>query len=62
MPDDLWTKRDCAEWLKLSVATVERLMARTDDPIPYVKVGALVRFHPARVKGWVEAQAAHAKD
>ncbi len=62
MPDETWTKRDCAEWLKLSVATVERLMARDEDPLPYAKVGASVRFSPASVRDWFGSQAAHAKD
>ena len=41
-------KRDIAEFLSVSVRTIEYWMA--DNRIPYVKVGKIVLFEPDKVR------------
>ena len=44
----LGRKRDIAEFLSVSVRTIEYWMA--DNRIPYVKVGKIVLFEPDKVR------------
>lgn len=44
----LWTKKDVAKYLQLSVSTIDRKIARGE--IPYFKVGRAVRFRPEAIR------------
>lgn len=45
----LMTKRECAEYLRVSVSTMDRLMK---DGMPYRKVGGQPRFNKDDVDRW----------
>lgn len=44
----LWTVRDCAKYLAMSVSWVYKQVEA--NAIPHAKLGAALRFHPARVR------------
>ena len=46
----LWTVRDVARFARCSIRQVAHFRAAG---LPFVKIGQLVRFHPARVIGWL---------
>lgn len=46
--EKLWTVRDCAEYLNMSVSWVHKQVAA--QAIPFARLGHAVRFHPARVR------------
>ena len=46
--EPLWTALDVARHLQVSRATVYNLAAR--GALPVVRIGALIRFHPATVR------------
>lgn len=50
MSDSL-TKKEVADLLKCSVRTVDSL--RTNDGLPCVKLGRLVRFSKEQVEAWL---------
>jgi excisionase family DNA binding protein len=50
----LWDAATCGEFLRVSASTVERW--RRDRGLPYVRLGRTVRFIPADVRQWIEAQ------
>ncbi len=52
-PDQLWDKRRLAQFLGVSIATVDRWTSHLGGGPPYVKVGDLVRFVPADVQAFV---------
>jgi len=54
MPESLWTKRELAAYLGVTVRAVERM------PIPRVALPGrgkkpIVRYDPAQVRAWVDA-------
>jgi|GEM_PF-1874791 len=53
-PDNLprLDKRDVAGRLSVTVPTVERWMRAKTNPIPYRKIGKLVRFHAHEIDTW----------
>ena len=46
--EQLWTVRDCAKYLSMSVSWVYKQVEA--NAIPHAKLGHSLRFHPARVK------------
>jgi excisionase family DNA binding protein len=50
--EPLWTKKDVANYLAISVRKVEMLMKNRS--IPYHKIDGSVRFVPAKVRKFVE--------
>lgn len=46
------TKKDVALRLGVTVPTVERWMRAKRNPIPYRKLGKLVRFHAHEIDDW----------
>jgi excisionase family DNA binding protein len=49
--DEVWTRRDVAEWLRLSPRTVDYLKATKQ--IPFRKIGGSVRFSKRRLMQWL---------
>jgi len=54
MTESLLTIDQLAERLSTSPRHVRRLIA--EHRIPYLKVGALIRFDPSEIAGWMEEQ------
>lgn len=55
MPESLWTKRELADFLGLTVRAVERM------PVPRVELPGrgkkpIVRYDPVQVRAWVDAK------
>jgi excisionase family DNA binding protein len=50
-PNRLWTIRDAAQFLSVSMRTVERARHRGEFPIA-IRVGRAVRFEPQDVTAW----------
>ncbi len=55
MPESLWTKRELAEYLGVTVRAVERM------PVPRVTLPGrgkkpIVRYDPAQVRAWIDAR------
>ena len=50
----LWDVKDIARVLKASVSWVYKAVERGD--LPYIRIGAMVRFDPAAVRSWLEAR------
>lgn len=48
MAEKLWTVRECAKYLSMSVSWVYKQVEA--NAIPHAKLGAALRFHPARVR------------
>lgn len=49
--EGLMTSRDVARYLRCSVTTIRRLVARAD--IPYFRLGKMVRFRRTEVDAWL---------
>lgn len=49
----MWTKKDVADFLKVSIRQVDYL--REKFGLPFVKVGSLIRFRPEEVEAWVKS-------
>ena len=54
--DPIFTKKDLAARLKLSVRTVDNLMRHTADPIPYSVVGGSPRFRESEIQRWMDSR------
>lgn len=48
----MWSKRDVAKYLNVSVRQVDVL--RDKYGLPFRKIGSLVRFYPAEVEAWAQ--------
>ncbi len=55
-PPLLLDKIETATQLGVSVRTLDRLLRDPDHPLPFVRVGRLVKFRPADVQSWIESQ------
>ena len=53
-PTDLLTRRDAAKQLRVSLRTVDSLIATGD--IPVVRIGSAVRIRPAALERLVDAR------
>ena len=53
--DEYYTVEDVAEKLKISKGSVYVRMHRGDFPIPYVKIGRLVRFSGKDIEAYPES-------
>jgi excisionase family DNA binding protein len=51
--DELLTKKDLCQWLKISIPTVDRWRA---EGLPFKKVGRQVRFEKSEVEYWLAKQ------
>lgn len=49
-PQELWTPRDVADYLRVSRSTIYNLVGRR--AIPHRRIGALIRFVPGEVRSW----------
>lgn len=47
------TKKELSDWLKISIPTIDRWMAKG---LPYTKVGKIVRFEKEDVEKWMKDQ------
>lgn len=54
MPDELWTVREVASYLKIPVQGVYLMVFRRQ--IPFRKLGQRVRFIPREIEQWVSAR------
>jgi Helix-turn-helix domain len=54
-PESLWTEVQLAEYLRTSVKTIRNERCSGRSPIPYVKVGRLVRYEPAAIREFIAA-------
>ena len=55
MNPKLLTPAQVSEWLGLKPATLTTMRSRPGkDPIPFVKVGGLVRYRSDQVMRWIE--------
>lgn len=54
MKEPLWRVSECAKALNLSIATIYALVHQ--KRIPHIKIGRALRFHPERIREWIEAQ------
>ncbi len=52
-PMELWTVDEAAHYLKLHPETLRR--KTRDKQVPAVKVGPFWRYHPERLRAWVDA-------
>ncbi|MDW7759444.1 MAG: helix-turn-helix domain-containing protein [Acidobacteriota bacterium] len=53
MDTGYFTKREIAEYLKISLATLERLMK---EGLPHIKLSRRVLFRKADVDAWLESK------
>lgn len=54
--EQLLTKEEVMYRLRCSEPTLYRLAGRSDDPLPSVKVGGLLRFETAELDAWIARQ------
>lgn len=54
MNDDILTKKEVAKYLKISIATINRLMK--EKKIPYSKINGRVLFLKKRLIQWIESK------
>ena len=52
--ETLMTIADLAEKMRLSEATIRKYVL--EKSVPYLKIGAAVRFLPSEIEKWVEAR------
>jgi len=50
----LKNKRQAKAYLQISAASLEKAMRDPDDPLPYIKIGNLVRFDPGELEAWTK--------
>lgn len=55
-PERLWTARQAADSLGVSERWIRDHASRRSPKIPVVKLGSLLRFRPADIEEFVEAQ------
>ena len=48
----MWSKRDVAQYLNVSLRQVDVL--REKHGLPFRRIGNLVRFYPAEVEAWAQ--------
>jgi excisionase family DNA binding protein len=58
-PEPLWTVRDVQALLRIGRNHVYDLANR--GVLPSIRIGSRVRFDPAKIRAWLEAQSAGAK-
>lgn len=56
METTAWTEEDCAHFLQVDKELLRKLRQRGGGP-PFVKVGRTVRYIPAHVSRWLDANA-----
>lgn len=51
----LLTENEVAEWIGLAITTLRTMRSRPGkDPIPYTKVGKLIRYREDLLLKWIE--------
>ena len=53
----LMTRRECAEYLRISIDGLNALVHRNDDPLPRMEAGRRFLFDPTEVLAWARRQA-----
>ena len=53
--DEMLTKEDVCKYLQISHGTLQKLMSRTDRPIPYIKFERKVLFRLSAIDKWMES-------
>ena len=51
MDDEILTKEELADYLRISIRTIDRLMK---EGMPYLKIRGTVRFEKKKVFSWLE--------
>ena len=51
MRNELWTVRECADFLRVKPDWVYRAVKHYD--LPFIKIGRLYRFDPEEIKAWL---------
>jgi hypothetical protein len=51
---ELWTSRECAEYRRCSLRTLDRERERGDG-CPYIRIGARIYYRPSDVEGFIAA-------
>lgn len=55
MSPKLFTEQEVSAWLRVPVATLRTMRSRPGkDPIPFVKIGRLVRYREDQLMKWLE--------
>ena len=52
MPDKIMNKKETADYLKMSIPSIDRYM-KTEE-LPYKKIGKSVRYVRAEIDEWLE--------
>lgn len=50
------SRRQLLDLLQLDRESEQRLREREDDPLPHVWLGGRLRYHPQRVRAWLQRQ------
>jgi hypothetical protein len=59
----LLTEQQVHEWFSLPVATLRTMRSRPGkDPIPYVKIGKLIRYREDLLLKWLERNTFHSTE
>lgn len=53
-PAPLWTKEECAKFLKVTPRTIESYIKRKNRPLPHTLVEGLLRFDEQEVRQWLK--------
>ena len=53
--DEMLTKEDVCKYLQISHGMLQKLMSRTDRPIPYIKFDRKVLFRLSAIDKWLES-------
>jgi excisionase family DNA binding protein len=54
------TPKELSEWLKIPEGTLANMRAQPgQDPLPFVKIGRLVRYREDQVRKWLERNTFH---
>lgn len=52
----LWDKLQTSQFLGISVRGLDRLIRDTENPLPHVPVGRLIKFRPCDVQYWIDSK------
>lgn len=59
--EQLLTGKEVSELIKVSVETLNKWRSDKSVPLPYIKIGRLVRYRLADIEAYVESQATWSK-
>jgi excisionase family DNA binding protein len=58
MDEKLLDKKELAEWLGISIPTIDRWRK---DGLPFIQTGKLVRFQKTKVQSWLDERSHNQK-